>query len=86
MALSERTTRIIKTALADPKAAAELILLLNELAPPTALTVNIAPAQSGAVSVGSDSRAFSSVFLRDRITGQVWRLEVEDGVFQVETA
>lgn len=87
MSLSDRTIRALKAAVADPKAAAELLAVLEGISenPTTALTLNVTPATGSTVSVGTDNQAFSAVFLKDRITGQVWRLEVEDGVFQVET-
>lgn len=49
----------------------------------TAINVDIQPSVSGGQSVGTITKPWASLFLKDKTTAQVWELEVDNGTFSV---
>lgn len=85
MSLSDKAKLYLTAALANRAVAEEIITLLETVQPnPTALQVNIAPLVDGGQSIGTGTKAFSAVYLKDTITGQIYRLEVENGFLQAD--
>lgn len=46
------------------------------------IPVDIKPSVSGGSSVGSDVKPWKDVFLKDKTTSDIWRLEIDNGVIQ----
>lgn len=49
----------------------------------TNIAVDAQPVSNGFVSVGSAAKGFKDIYLKDKLSGQVYRLEISSGTFQI---
>ena len=86
MALSEKARLYLKAALVNKDVATEVVAMIEAAAnsSPDNLAVNITPQTDGALSVGTETKAFNALYLKDTVTGQIYRIEIENGVFQAD--